>query len=199
MHDTDLDVDKYTSMTVDYSSVQPGSQQIDSIFRELDRLKTKIFRDVVDKFTSGSSRAGSQEERRGTRTDNQREQPSRLIDDDPLRIPPRRPPDFHGEWAPPVGPFGYGDGDRLPGHPGTRGGMLMDPFRPGGMGSTGGQGFGPPPHPGQLPRGAVPPGARFDPFGPVPPGGSRADPRSGRFAGPDSDHLPPPGYDDMFM
>ena len=34
----------------------------------------------------------------------------------------------------------------------TSGGMLMDPFRPGGMGSTGGQGFGPPPHPGQLPR-----------------------------------------------
>lgn len=32
-------------------------------------------------------------------------------------------------------------------------------------------------------RGAVPPGARFDPFGPVPPGGLRADPRSGRFAG----------------
>ena len=30
--------------------------------------------------------------------------------------------------------------------------MLMDPFRPGGMGSMGGQGFGPPPHPGQLPR-----------------------------------------------
>ena len=27
-----------------------------------------------------------------------REQPSRLIDDDPLRIPPRRPADFHGEW-----------------------------------------------------------------------------------------------------
>ena len=34
----------------------------------------------------------------------------------------------------------------------TSGGMLMDPFRPGGMGTTGGQGFGPPPHPGQLPR-----------------------------------------------
>ena len=34
----------------------------------------------------------------------------------------------------------------------TSGGMLMDPFRPGSMGSTGGQGFGPPPHPGQLPR-----------------------------------------------
>lgn len=43
-----------------------------SIFRELDQLKTKIFRDVLDKFTSGTSRAGSQEERRGSRTDNQR-------------------------------------------------------------------------------------------------------------------------------
>ena len=29
MYDTNLDVDKYTSMSVDYSSVQPGSQQID--------------------------------------------------------------------------------------------------------------------------------------------------------------------------
>ncbi|KAL9961793.1 hypothetical protein ACROYT_G030813 [Oculina patagonica] len=198
MHDTELNVDRYTARSVDYDTPQ-GSQQIEDIFRQLDQLKTKIFRDVVDKFTSGSSRAGSQEERRGSRRESQREQPSRLIDDDPLRIPPRRPPDFHGEWAPPVGPFGYGDGDRLPGHPGASGGMLMDPFRTGGMGSTGGQGFGPPPHPGQLPRGAVPPGARFDPFGPVPPGGSRADSRSGRFAGPDPDHLPPPGYDDMFM
>ena len=29
MQDTNLDVDKYTSMSVDYSSIQPGSQQID--------------------------------------------------------------------------------------------------------------------------------------------------------------------------
>lgn len=28
----------------------------------------------------------------------------------------------------------------------------MDPFRPGGMGSVGGDIFGRPPHPGQLPR-----------------------------------------------
>uniref|UniRef100_A0A1B6D1P0 Proteasome inhibitor PI31 subunit n=1 Tax=Clastoptera arizonana TaxID=38151 RepID=A0A1B6D1P0_9HEMI len=49
--------------------------------------------------------------------------------------------------------------------------------------------------PGGLPRGAVPPGARFDPFGP-PGAGSRGRPR--RFP-PDSDHMPPPGYDDMFM
>ena len=32
------------------------------------------------------------------------------------------------------------------------GGMLIDPFRAGGMGSTGGDMFRPPPHPGQLPR-----------------------------------------------
>lgn len=29
MHDTDLDVDRYTFMSVDYNTVQPGSQQID--------------------------------------------------------------------------------------------------------------------------------------------------------------------------
>lgn len=196
MYDTNLDVDHYTCGSVDYSNVK-GTQQMDSIFRHLDQLKSKVFKDVVDKFGSRSCRTDSQERRQETRGENQRrEQSSRLIDDDPLRIPPRRPPDFHGEWAPPVGPFGYGDGDRFPGHPGTSGGMLMDPFRAGGMGSTG---VGPSPRPGQLPRGAVPPGARFDPFGPVPPGGSRADSRSGRFAGPDPDHLPPPGYDDMFM
>ncbi|CAH3158291.1 unnamed protein product [Pocillopora meandrina] len=197
MFDAELDVDSYTSTSAEYNCAQ-GTQQMDRIFRHIDQLKTKIFKEVVDKFTS-SSRAGSNEERRQNRTDNQREQPSRLINDDPLRIPPRRPPDFHGEWAPPVGPFGYGDGDRFPGYPGGSGGMLMDPFRAGGMGGVGPGRLGPQPLPGQLPRGAVPPGARFDPFGPVPRGGSRTDPRSGRFAGPDPDHLPPPGYDDMFM
>lgn len=36
------------------------------------------------------------------------------------------------------------------------------------------------------------PGARFDPFGPIDPGHiSRS--------GPNPDHFPPPGYDDMFM
>lgn len=198
MHDTNLDVDCFTCGSFDYTIVD-GIQQMERIFRQFDQLKAKVFKDVVDKFSANTSRAGSQEERRERRTDNQREQPRGLRDEDPLTIPPRRPPNFHGEWTPAGGPFGYGDGDRIPGHPGTSGGMLMDPFRPGGMGSVGGDIFGRPPHPGQLPRGAVPPGARFDPFGPVPPGGSRSDSRSGRFAGPDPDHMPPPGYDDMFM
>lgn len=41
--------------------------------------------------------------------------------------------------------------------------------------------------------GAVPPFARFDPFGP--PDLDRPRPRRD----PDNDHLPPPGYNDMFM
>jgi hypothetical protein len=41
----------------------------------------------------------------------------------------------------------------------------------------------------------VPPGARFDPIGP-PGTGPR---RGGTWGAPDADHLPPPGYDDMFM
>lgn len=61
--------------------------------------------------------------------------------------------------------------------------------------------------PGNLPRGAVPPGARFDPFGPpppeqIPPPGVGVWPRHGPrggFGDPDPDHLPPPGSDDMFM
>jgi proteasome inhibitor subunit 1 (PI31) len=51
-------------------------------------------------------------------------------------------------------------------------------------------------------RGSVPPGARFDPYSQPdigPRGGpGRGGPRRG-FGAPDPDHLPPPGYDDMFM
>lgn len=67
--------------------------------------------------------------------------------------------------------------------------MIFDPFRGG------------PPRVG--PRGpGHPPGARFDPIGPpgVGPGRPRPRPREPRAPGePNPDHLPPPGYDDMFM
>lgn len=49
----------------------------------------------------------------------------------------------------------------------------------------------PPPFGGRNPLPGIIPGARFDPFGPDPG-------RIGR-SGPDPDHFPPPGYDDMFM
>ncbi|VDI04789.1 sec1 family domain-containing protein 1 [Mytilus galloprovincialis] len=88
------------------------------------------------------------------------------------------------EMNDPDDPFSVGRGDLDP-FGRTGGGMVFDPFHPGGRRG------GPDPSaglPGRLPRGAVPPGARFDPFGPP-----------GTGPGPDPDHLPPPGYDDMFM
>ena len=103
---------------------------------------------------------------------------------------------------PEIDPFAVGRGDLDPLGGGLSGGMLMDPrhgrFRP------------QPGVPSNLPPGAVPPGARFDPFGPVPPefiaapprrpaGYSSMPPRRGGFGDPDPDHMPPPGSDDMFM
>ncbi|XP_076123897.1 proteasome inhibitor PI31 subunit [Alosa pseudoharengus] len=103
--------------------------------------------------------------------------------DDPLRIPTRAPSSSRQpNWSDPLAPFAAGGSDLDP-FGGRAGGMIVDPLR---------QGFprsGFDPSGGVLPPGAVPPGARFDPFGPV----------GRRRPGPDPDHMPPPGYDDMFM
>ncbi|KAI8647333.1 PI31 proteasome regulator N-terminal-domain-containing protein [Parasitella parasitica] len=101
------------------------------------------------------------------------------------------------DWNPLSG-LGGGGGMRVgPGHPifGNRGGdNLHDP-----SGLFGG--------PEPLPRGSVPPGARFDPIGPFgslpvrPPSGNRLgrrDPRGFHSGEPDNDELQPPGYNDMF-
>uniref|UniRef100_A0A1L8DSK9 Proteasome inhibitor PI31 subunit n=1 Tax=Nyssomyia neivai TaxID=330878 RepID=A0A1L8DSK9_9DIPT len=110
------------------------------------------------------------------------------------RSPPRRNPllEDRGINTRYADPFNVGRGDLDPlGRLG--GGMLFpgpsDPFpRGGGIRDPG---FG---IPGGLPRGAVPPGARFDPFAPQP-----TNPRRPGRGNPDYDHLSPPGYDDMFM
>ncbi|XP_067324365.1 proteasome inhibitor PI31 subunit isoform X2 [Anolis sagrei] len=85
----------------------------------------------------------------------------------------------------PMGPFAVG-GEDLDPFGGRSGGMIFDPLRSGyrnpGIDPSSGL-------PTRLPPGSVPPGARFDPFGP--PGANRS--------GPNPDHLPPPNYDDMFM
>ena len=66
--------------------------------------------------------------------------------------------------------------------------------------------MGPRPNiPSYIPPGSVPPGARYDPFGPegpnqFPPVRFPGTPRPrGGFGEPDPDHLPPPGSHDMFM
>ncbi len=109
---------------------------------------------------------------------------------------PQPPPSSlyaEAQRIPRASPFAYGDADRLPGHPGM-GGMMMDPLRSGGMGLR-------PPHMPGIPRGSVPPGARFDPYGPLTEfdysSGSRVPRRS---FNPNPDHLRRPGFDDdMFM
>ncbi|OTF82520.1 proteasome inhibitor PI31 subunit-like protein [Euroglyphus maynei] len=70
-------------------------------------------------------------------------------------------------------PIGRGDLDPL-GR--TSGGMIFDPF----SGNRFRPELGPP---SNMPRGALPPGARYDPMGPT---------AETRFSGPDPDHLPPP-------
>ncbi|KAI0231071.1 Proteasome inhibitor PI31 subunit [Lamellibrachia satsuma] len=101
---------------------------------------------------------------------------------DPLRAGPRHPNSnpYFGETS---DPFAVGGADLDPLGAGM-GGMYMDPRRFGFPSVYPDAGL-----PSQLPRGAVPPGARFDPFGP--PGVHRGE--------PDNDEAPPPGYDDMFM
>ncbi|KAJ8927191.1 hypothetical protein NQ314_020467 [Rhamnusium bicolor] len=115
---------------------------------------------------------------------------SRLVDIGMPGVAPLR----NRSFDPLVGPSNYGRSDldpfgvdplRVPNRimpPG--GGMIYQPS--------------PPAHPGNLgiPPGALPPGARFDPF--RPPDADRFDPR-GRPHRPDNDEFPPPGYDDMFM
>ncbi|KAI4482573.1 hypothetical protein M0804_008426 [Polistes exclamans] len=96
-------------------------------------------------------------------------------------------------WVPEADPRRVGGADLDPfgrGRGGGGGGMLFEPFR-WGMDPRGIGGLG---VPGRLPHGAVPPGARFDPFGPP-----DVNPMPRRIQNPDNDEFPPPGYNDMFM
>ncbi|KAG7268391.1 hypothetical protein CRUP_016265 [Coryphaenoides rupestris] len=129
---------------------------------------------------------GGDGERQAGRSRREEEEEARRRgeDSDPLRMPPRRP-GIQQPWPDHmVPPFPIGGADLDPF--GGGGGMIMDPLRSRGPRSGLDPSSG---IPDILPPGAVPPGARFDPFGPV-----------GRHRpGPDHDHMPPPGYDDMFM
>ncbi|XP_056292911.1 proteasome inhibitor PI31 subunit [Pseudoliparis swirei] len=153
-----------------------------SVFKEADGLAEKVKTQLLpsqDPPTGPRKRREEEEEE---------EQRRRGEDSDPLRIPNRQPrqgPPPH--WRDPMAPpFAVGGADLDPFGSRGGGGMIMDPLRSGYPHS----GFDPSSGiPDILPPGAVPPGARFDPFGPV----GRPRPR------PDPDHMPPPGYDDMFM
>ncbi|XP_046825420.1 proteasome inhibitor PI31 subunit [Vespa crabro] len=122
------------------------------------------------------------------------ERKPRDICPDPLRVdPPQRPSSVSQPWNPEADPRRVGSSDLDPLGRGRGGGMIYDPFSrvPWGMDPRGIGGLG---VPGRLPHGAVPPGARFDIFGPP-----DLNPVPRRPQNPDNDELPPPGYDDMFM
>ncbi|XP_057272567.1 proteasome inhibitor PI31 subunit [Pezoporus wallicus] len=147
------------------------------VYRNTEELRTRIASGIIAPLGAPAEKAKKEPEKKD---------PDSPRGYDPLRIPPHRPAGMRAPTRPsPLSPFAVGGEDLDPlGR--QSGGMIMDPLRSGfpqpGIDPSSGI-------PGRLPPGAVPPGARFDPFGPL--GAGRS--------GPDPDHLPPPGYDDMFM
>ncbi|XP_070533721.1 proteasome inhibitor PI31 subunit-like [Ptychodera flava] len=182
-----VEVDRYTN-TQQLGNFESAYQNLEELH---DNFKKEIIDDLKNDEKKTKGEASSLRDERLPSNTQQERRSRRDEDDDPLRVgPPRRPyASRQPEWGEPSNPLDIGRGDLDPFHAG--GGMLMDPMRSGFP-----RGGIPDPSaglPGRLPRGAVPPGARFDPFGPPGTG-----PDSAFRSGPDPDHLPPPGYDDMF-
>lgn len=182
LHTPDLSVSNLAVTVSDVVLDTNGTldQMVPSHVNFIDRIRKELVEPITKKISSEVSTQTSSQNPHHQGPSN----PSYVDNShrDPLRVPvgvggPRIPAHMD--------PFNYGRSDLDPlgigPSRGGPGGMLFDPFR-------GGRGFEPP---GGLPRGRVP-GARFDPI--APPGIGR-----GRGFDPDPDHLPPPGYDDMFM
>ncbi|KAI1899915.1 hypothetical protein AGOR_G00066680 [Albula goreensis] len=167
----DSATEQVSDLTVNVSDYVDADnlQEFDSVFKNTEELAKK-------------GECSKKAEKRPLKKSSPDPEPDR----DPLLIPPRNPhTGRQPQWPDPLAPFAAGGADLDP-FGGRSGGMIVDPLRAGFPRS----GFDPSAGiPGRLPPGAVPPGARFDPFGPV--GQNRP--------GPDPDHMPPPGYDDMFM
>ncbi|KAM9408122.1 proteasome inhibitor PI31 subunit [Pholidichthys leucotaenia] len=173
-----------SDMTVNISDYVNDQQlhAFDSVYKDPDSLSEQVQKQLLlqDRQTGQKMDRRQEEEKEDQRR-------RREEDRDPLRVPSRQPRQGTPLWPDPMGPpFAAGGADLDPFGSRGGGGMIVDPLRSGYPRS----GFDPSSGiPDILPPGAVPPGARFDPFGPI-----------GRHRpGPDPDHLPPPGYDDMFM
>lgn len=165
--------------------VENNLSSFDTAFKNLDKLWKLLDTELLNTFANKSKTCPPSKS-----TEQPRSEPHQQ---DPLRATPGR-----RQWEEHASPFGIGRSDLDP-FAGPGSGMIFDPMRSGmpSYGSPAG-GIG---GPNRLPRGAVPPGARFDPFGPpdLDPSGSRYPDFRNSRSGPDPDHLPPPGYDDMFM
>lgn len=182
--DVVLNEDAVASMSVrvaDY--ISDDFREYATTYNDLSSLSDTFSRDIMDNLQPKAKNEPSSSHTRSKMS------PERNSDPTP---PKRKPADLRQYREPPEGGFTrfprVGGSDLDPFGRSGGGGMLMDPSS-----------FGIPPRPtlpefgvggpGGLPRGAVPPGARFDPF--MPPG-------AGRFV-PNPDHMKPPDFDDNFM
>ncbi|XP_058486739.1 proteasome inhibitor PI31 subunit [Solea solea] len=178
-----LSTQQVSDLTVNMSDHVNADQlhTFDSVYKDADSLTVKVRTQLLPPQETTTGRRTTRKSRR----DEDEEQRRGREDSDPLRIPSRHHPHPHRP-NPMVPPFAAGGADLDPFGSHGSGGMIVDPLRSGYPRS----GFDPSSGiPDILPPGAVPPGARFDPFGPI----------GQRRPGPDPDHMPPPGYDDMFM
>ncbi|XP_037535629.1 proteasome inhibitor PI31 subunit [Nematolebias whitei] len=157
----------------------------DGVFKDADSLSQSVKTQLLPAKRTQTEQKAERKSRRDEEEEAQRRQEE---NNDPLRMPSRHPSQgTRPHWPDSLDPpFAAGGADLDPFGSRGGGGMIVDPLRSGYPRA----GFDPSSGiPDILPPGAVPPGARFDPFGPV-----------GRHRpGPDPDHMPPPGYDDMFM
>lgn len=184
MRSTDERMADIELKTSDY--VGQDLTSFDRAFKNLESLEKRFKTGVLSAFVRAQKSSPRQDERKQTDPRDSRFQsphPQQPCygrhDQDPLRDP----------FA-----FGRSDLDPLCGGQAGGGGMVFDPFRSQDPRNIGGV-YGPGGSAG-LPPGSVIPGARFDPYRPPVPD----DDRPGRQnPGPDPDHMPPPGFDDMFM
>lgn len=160
--------------------VSSNYEEYSTAYKDLESLGESFRKEIMEVLTTTPKPAEKQSEKKETPVQSQSTPPSQP----PMGVFPQQPsatyqPPYPYPFPPRVGgsdldPFGRMGG----------GGMLMDP-----------SGFGIPPRPslpqfgvggpGGLPRGAVPPGARFDPF--MPPIRPNRNP----------DHFKPPDYDEF--
>jgi len=165
-----------------------------SAYRHVEQLLASVRRDIVSPLKGTTTPSVSKVEVAETRGRNRRSpegHESGRPQPDPLRDNRRPTQQYVPQRIDPVDPFSVGRRDLDPLAIGPGGGMYMDPFQSRGMFPNADPSTG---LSQRLPRGAVPGGARFDPFGPPDPG------RLGGRGRPDSDEPLPPDFDnDMFM
>lgn len=195
----------------------------DTLFKDVQKLVSLFKIHISSKLLPHLNKPGyedapPQAQQTATQQTQQPQQPQQGPRRDPLAEPPRNPyphgmPGYDPLRVPGSGrlpQFGVGYGDMFPPPipgmrmPGDMGGNLIGPGHPG-FGPRVNDPYATDPFgvggPNRLPRGAVPPGARFDPFGPPSRPGFPPNFQGGGnpFGGPDNDDLPPPGYNDMYL